>query len=55
MVTRLNALLWLQTLCLRRVQDEASNVEGLPDIPLNEIAVLVGKKIEPFNAIYQDK
>lgn len=56
LVTRLNALLWLQTLYACDVSKmKPQTVEGLPDIPLNEIAVLVGKKIEPFNAIYQDK
>ena len=56
LVTRLNALVWLQTLYACDVSKmKPQTVEGLPDIPLNEIAVLVGKKIEPYNAIYKGK
>lgn len=56
LVARLSALLWLQALygCdLSKM--EGQTVEGLPDIPLNEIAVKVGKKIDPYNAVYEGK
>ena len=40
MITRLNALVWLQTLYACDFSKmEPQTVEGLPDIPLNEIAI----------------
>ena len=56
MITRLNALVWLQTLYACDFSKmEPQTVEGLPDIPLNEIAIKVGKKIDPYNAVYKGK
>ncbi len=56
LVSRLNALVWLQTLYACDVSKmKPQTVEGLPDIALNEIAIKVGKKIEPYNAVYKGK
>ena len=56
LITRLNALVWLQTLYgCDFSKMEPQTVEGLPDIPLNEIAIKVGKKIDPYNAVYKGK
>ncbi|MGB1129541.1 MAG: hypothetical protein ACPG4K_05795 [Haloferula sp.] len=56
LITRLNALLWLQTLYACDLSKmKPQTVEGLPDIPLNEIAIRVGKKIDPYNAVYEGK
>ena len=56
LVSRLNALVWLQTLYACDLSKmKPQTVEGLPDIALNEIAIKVGKKIEPYNAVYKGK
>ena len=56
LITRLNALLWLQTLYDYDLSKlEARTVEGLPDVDLSEIAMEVAKRIAPYNSIYKNK
>jgi hypothetical protein len=53
LVAKLGALLWLQTLYdydLRKLKPQ--KVSGLPEINLNDIALEIGNKIKPLNAIY---
>ena len=54
LVAKLGALLWLQTLYdydLAKLKPQ--KVNGLPEIDINEIAAVVGKKIQPLNAVYE--
>jgi len=56
LVSRLGALLWLQTLYDYDMSTlKPQRVEGLPDIDINEIAEKVHKQIAPFNAIYKKR
>ncbi|MGI9497324.1 MAG: hypothetical protein ACR2NK_14800 [Mariniblastus sp.] len=54
LVAKLGALLWLQTLYdydLAKLKPQ--KVSGLPEIDINEIAAVVGKKIQPLNSVYE--
>ncbi|MDA7925828.1 hypothetical protein N9B46_03185 [Mariniblastus sp.] len=54
LVAKLGALLWFQTLYEYDLQTlKPQKVSGLPKINLNEIALAVGKKIQPLNAVYE--
>lgn len=56
LVTKLGALLWLQTLYdydLTSLKNK--RIDVLPNIDLREIATSVSKMIKPFNAVYQEK
>ncbi len=55
-VSKLGALLWLQTLYNYDVEKmKPQKAQGLPEINLNEIAAVVGKKIKPLNDIYENE